>query len=101
MSGDLVDLHGGLSKVLRRFPNGGSTSTLRTFNSLANLLALCRHGETPGCLRLVVGATPEGDGPIARDTFAAAAMIARNPARLARPDLPPLARRPAPLHPRR
>src|SRR6202000_2863030 len=30
-------------------------------------------------LRLVVGATPEGDGPIARDTFAAAAMMARDP----------------------
>ena len=33
---------GALSPVLRTFPNGNSTSTLRSFDSLANLLAVCR-----------------------------------------------------------
>jgi hypothetical protein len=81
MSADLVDLHGGLSKVLRRFPNGASTSTLRTFDSLANLLALWRHGDSPECLKLLIFAGGSGDEPIPRDTLAAAMEIARNPSR--------------------
>ncbi|MBN9622956.1 MAG: hypothetical protein J0H06_08390, partial [Actinobacteria bacterium] len=52
MSGDLVDLCGGLAKVLRDFPNGKSTSTLRTFNALANLLTICRRQDL-GCVRLL------------------------------------------------
>ena len=59
MSGDLVDLGGGLSKVLREFPNGGSTSTLPTFNSLANLLTICR-GQDVGCARLLSKARAPG-----------------------------------------
>ena len=54
MSGDLVNLTGGVSKVLRKFPNGGSTSTLPTFNSLANLLTICRRqrrSAARGCSR--------------------------------------------------
>jgi sugar lactone lactonase YvrE len=77
MSGDLVDLEGGLSKVLRKFPNGGSTSTLPTFNSLANLLTICRRQEV-GCARLLDKARTPGGTPAA-DTLAAVVNVARYP----------------------
>jgi hypothetical protein len=77
MSGDLVDLGGGLSEVLRDFPNGGSTSTLPTFNALANLLTLCRHQGT-GCVRLLSAARAPGGAPT-HDTLSAAVDIARYP----------------------
>jgi hypothetical protein len=77
MSGDLVDLGGGLSKVLRDFPNGKSTSTLPTFNALANLLTICRRQDL-GCVRLLSKARTPGGAP-ARDTLAAAVNIARYP----------------------
>jgi hypothetical protein len=77
MSGDLVDLDGGLSKVLRKYPNGGSTSTLATFNSLANLLTICRR-QSLGCERLLSKARAPGGAP-APDTLAAVVNIARNP----------------------
>jgi hypothetical protein len=77
MSADLVDLGGGLSSVLREFPNGRSTSTLATFNTLGNLLALCRRQDTR-CARLLSLAGAPGGGP-ATDTLEAAANIARYP----------------------
>jgi hypothetical protein len=77
MSGDLVDLGGGLSRVLREFPNGGSTSTLPTFNALANLLTICRRQDI-GCVRLLSKARTPGGAP-AQDTLAAAVSIARYP----------------------
>jgi hypothetical protein len=77
MSGDLVDLGGGLSKVLRDFPNGGSTSTLPTFNALANLLTICRDQDA-GCARLLSKARTPGGAP-AEDTLAAVVNIARYP----------------------
>lgn len=94
MTRDLVGRRsGGLSPVLQRFPNGGSTSTLQTFNSLANLLASCRR---PGarCARLLRMAARPG-ATASADTLQAAVAIARYPwhnvrglyklARLARP----------------
>jgi hypothetical protein len=77
MSGDLVDLRGGLSKVLREFPNGNSTSTLPTFNALASLLTICRE-QSVGCVRLLSRARAPGGAP-AKDTLAAAVDIARYP----------------------
>jgi hypothetical protein len=77
MSGDPVDLGGGLSKVLREFPNGGSTSTLPTFNALANLLTICRRQDI-GCVRLLSKARAPGGTP-AQDTLSAAVNIARYP----------------------
>jgi len=77
MSGDLVGRGGGLSPVLRQFPNGASTSTLATFGSLADLLTLCRR-PGPGCARLLAEAGTPGGAPAA-DTLAAAANIARAP----------------------
>ena len=77
MSRDLVDLGGGLSKVLRDFPNGKSTSTLRTFNALANLLTICRRQDL-GCVGLLSKARAPGGAP-AKDTLSAAVDIARYP----------------------
>jgi sugar lactone lactonase YvrE len=77
MSGDLVSLSGGLDKVLRAYPNGGSTSTLQTFNSLADLLTICRRQDL-GCERLLSKARAPG-GPSATDTLDAVTNIARYP----------------------
>jgi hypothetical protein len=84
---------GALSPVLQHFPNGGSTSTLQTFDSLANLVASCRR---PGarCAQLLRLAGRPGAAPSA-NTLGAMVAIARYPwhnvrglfklARLARP----------------
>jgi hypothetical protein len=77
MSADLVDEEGFIGKVLRKFPNGGSTSTLPTFNSLANLLTICR-GQTIGCARLLSKTRASGGEP-SRDTLEAVANVARYP----------------------
>jgi hypothetical protein len=77
MSADLVTEEGAISKILRKYPNGGSTSTLPTFNSLANLLTICRH-QSLGCKRLLAKARTPGGAPAA-DTLAAVVNIARNP----------------------
>jgi hypothetical protein len=78
MSGDLVDLGGGLSTVLRKFPNGGSTSTLPTFNTLADLVALCRSQDAR-CARFLRLAGEPGSHTPAIDTLEAVATIARYP----------------------
>lgn len=77
MSSDLVNLQGGLSRVLREFPNGGSTSTLATFNSLANLLTICRR-QGVGCAGVLLHAGAPGGAPAA-NTLAAVVNIARYP----------------------
>jgi hypothetical protein len=68
---------GTLAPTLLRFPNGNSTSTLRRFDSLANLLTLCRRQDR-ACARLLrLGAAPgEGAAP---DTLQATVDIATNP----------------------
>lgn len=78
MAGNLVRRgDGGLAPVLRTFPNGRSTATLATFNSLADLTALCRRPR-PRCAQLLrLAGTPGGDP--AADTLAALVSIARNP----------------------
>ena len=92
MSGDLVKPAGGVSKVLLEFPNGGSTSTHATFNSLGNLLTICRRQDA-ACARLLAAAGVPGGGG-APDTLAAAVDIARYPWHNAR-DLYKLALSPA------
>jgi hypothetical protein len=87
MSADLIDLDGALSGVLRKFPNGASTSSLATFNSLANLLTLCRDRQEAGCATLLFEAQdlepnllPATSGGLpSQDTLAAAVNIARYP----------------------
>jgi hypothetical protein len=78
MAGNLVDVRtGGLSRILQRVPNGKETSTLRTLNSLANMLVPCaRSARSCGPLFRLARA-PRGLAP--QGTLAAVAAIARNP----------------------
>jgi DNA-binding beta-propeller fold protein YncE len=69
---------GGVSPVLRRYPNGNSTSAWRTFDSLANLLATCRV-QGLRCAALLKLAAAPGSRRAAGDTLAAIGNIARSP----------------------
>ncbi|MFZ3215305.1 MAG: hypothetical protein WA192_04520 [Candidatus Acidiferrales bacterium] len=77
---NLVDLEtGGLGPVIQDPLNGSQTSTLATFNTLANILAGCItrvHGDA--CNELFAVVTPPG-GAVPTDTLTAAQNIARNP----------------------
>lgn len=77
---NLVDpVTGTVGSVLGNAPNGLSTSTLREFNSLANLLATCVHAATDvPCTSLFSLATPPG-GTAPQNTFQAAVNIAHFP----------------------
>ncbi|MCY9784552.1 hypothetical protein KIK06_11680 [Nocardiopsis sp. EMB25] len=76
-SHNLADVRtGGIARVLAAPPNGDRTSTLRSFNSLANLLAVC--ADQPSCRQLFRLSSPDGR-PQARDTLQAALNIARAP----------------------
>ncbi len=75
---NLVDLsNGGIGGVLDSFPNGGSTSTRATLNSLANMLASCVRTES-NCDSLFELATPP-EGFIPVNTLRAAVNIAHFP----------------------
>ncbi len=79
MAANLVNARtGALGGVILRRPNGNQTPTLRTFNSLANLLVPCVRSAAR-CSGLFGLATPPG-GSRPRGTLAAIADIARNPA---------------------
>lgn len=78
MTRNLVDRGSGAqSRVLTRFPNGASTSTQRGFNSLANLLGLCRAQDGRCAALLRLASVPQGRP--AADTLAAAVAMARYP----------------------
>ena len=77
MTTNLVRRGGGLSPVLRSFPNGSSTSTMATFGSLANLIAACRQ-QGFGCAALLSAAKAPGGSPAA-NTLAAVVNIADYP----------------------
>jgi hypothetical protein len=78
MTRNLVRVRSGrLSPVVRLFPNGNSTSALRSFGSLANLLGVCRR-QSRRCAALLKLTGVPGGGP-AGDTLAAATEIARYP----------------------
>jgi sugar lactone lactonase YvrE len=77
MSADLARIKGGISPVLRQFPNGSATSTLPTFGSLANLVALCRRPDRR-CAALLRAARVPGRGRAA-NTLEAMVDIARFP----------------------
>lgn len=73
---NLVDLeNGGLSALIQKDPNGGRTTTLAAFNTLASLLADCL---TDGCREFFRRATPRGEPPAA-DTLQALHYVALNP----------------------
>ncbi len=72
---NLVSVRSGqVGTVLGSPPNGSQTSTKRTFNSLANMLAACVH-DPAACAILFTLATPPG-GPAPADTLQAAVNIA-------------------------
>src|SRR5208282_2813013 len=77
---NLVDLEtGGLGPVIQDPLNSSQTTTLATFNTLANLLTGCItrvHGDA--CNKFFAVATPPG-GVAPTDTLTAAQNIARNP----------------------
>jgi streptogramin lyase len=78
---NLVDLEtGGLGPVIQDPLNSSQTSTLATFNTLANLLSGCvTRVRADACDQLFAAATPpQGTAPT--NTLAAAQNIARNPA---------------------
>ncbi len=78
MSANLVARRsGGLSPVLKAYPNGNATSALATFDSLANLLATCRM-QDDACATVLKLASAPGGGA-APDTLTAATNLARYP----------------------
>jgi hypothetical protein len=78
MAANLVDPQTGkIADVLGRVPNGAETSALRTFNSLANIVADCVGAET-GCQDLFDDATVPG-GPRPNTVLQAVANIAKYP----------------------
>jgi sugar lactone lactonase YvrE len=75
---NLVDVSTGeIGSVLANPPNGTETSTLRHFNTLANMLAACVN-EQATCATLFDLATPPG-GVAPHDTLQAAVNIAHYP----------------------
>lgn len=78
MAQNLVDAGTGeLGSVLTTSPNGSETSTVNTFNSLANMVAGCVRSPIQ-CEALLDVATPPGASK-PPDSFAAVVDIARNP----------------------
>jgi hypothetical protein len=75
---NLVDVETGeVGDLLGKAPNGLETSTMRTFNSLANLLAGCVN-VAADCTKLFkLATTPAGRAP--HETLQAAINIAHNP----------------------
>jgi len=70
---------GGLGAVIQDPLNSSQTSTLATFNTLANLLAGCiTRVHSDACNQFFAVATPPG-GVAPTDTLTAAENIARNP----------------------
>jgi streptogramin lyase len=77
---NLVDLRtGGLGPVIQDALNSSQTTTLATFNTLANLLTGCiTRVQSDACNKLFAAATSPG-GKAPADTLAAAQNIARSP----------------------
>ena len=99
MTGNLVRVgSGGLSRVIGTFPNGKSTSTLRAFDSLANLLGACRV-QGRRCASLLRQAGAPGGGSAA-DTLSAIVDLARYPWHNTRGALQALAARQGPFQAR-
>lgn len=69
---------GAASDVLASPPNGHETETLRTFHSLANMVAAC-VADDAACLALLDAATPAGSPPPA-DSFTALDEVVQQPA---------------------
>ena len=78
MAANLADpVTGAVGSVLDTPPNGGDTSTLSTFNSLANVSAAC-VASSADCTALRAAATPAG-GVMPGDSLQALRNVAREP----------------------
>ncbi len=78
MAANLANVRTGrIGKVLRQPPNGEATSTIETFNSLANMLPRCARSARR-CSSLLRTARVAGE-PRPKGTLDAIALIARNP----------------------
>ena len=98
MAANLVDVRTGrIGRVLRSRPNGNETSTLRTLNSLANMIVPCARSRTP-CTELFRLATPPRGAPPA-GVLEAVAGIARSPGHNVRRLMKLAARGPTPYAP--
>ncbi len=74
----LVEIQTGNTTIfLNTFPNGSSTTTLGSFNSLANMLAACVRDEIMCDTLFNLATPPGGDEPV--DTLSAAVNIAKFP----------------------
>ncbi|MEU3278908.1 hypothetical protein [Streptomyces antibioticus] len=77
VSHNLADItNGAAARMLATAPNGSRTSTLRAFNTLADILSGCTAGQTCGTLFDLAG---HPGAPAPRETFQAVADIARLP----------------------
>jgi sugar lactone lactonase YvrE len=77
---NLVNLSSGqVGAVLANPPNGSTTSTMREFNSLANLLASCINAPTPGACNALFRLAAPPDERAPEDTLQAAVDIAHFP----------------------
>jgi hypothetical protein len=78
MAANLADPRTGeIGQVLGSPPNGDSTSTLRKFNSLANIVAGC-VADANDCAALLAATTPTG-GPAPTTVLQAVANMAKDP----------------------
>jgi hypothetical protein len=79
MAGNLVNPRtGALGRVIETAPNGAQTSTLRTVDTLANLLVPCARSAVACRQLFALARPPRGGAP--SGSLAAVADIARNPA---------------------
>ncbi|WP_149179501.1 NHL repeat-containing protein [Streptomyces sp. TRM49041] len=77
VSHNLADIDdGAVAEALATAPNGEQTSTLRAFNTLADILSGCTAGQTCDTLFELAG---HPGAPAPRETFQAVADIARLP----------------------
>lgn len=77
---NLADLGtGAVGAVLANPPNGLKTSTMREFNSLANLLASCVNATTPPPCNRLFELTRVPGGEMPRNTLDAIENLAHNP----------------------
>lgn len=87
MAGNFADPKTGeVGLVLNSSPNRTETSTLATFNSLANVVASC-VADAESCAKLFKAATPAGE-PAPANVLEALANIVKNPSYVGPDDAP-------------
>ena len=83
VAADLANpVSGGVGEILGRTPNGSDTTTLATFNTLANAVAAC-VAESRNCQRLFKAVAAAGGGTPG-NVLEAVAQLTKNPSFVAR-----------------